>query len=151
MWHFKSSRSQTMVTIVLADWCQLGTEPLLSSRTIWQTGQVWDRKLTHWLLGDLKGIFGWLIIKVILVIDGWGIIVKLPSDESQWILQMVSRHFLVQVMAWCRQAASHYLSQCWLNHHMASPGHNRVNPFCDEWFWWNMIIYSLLYHSSKLG
>ena len=29
----------------------------------------------------------------------------LPDDKSA----------LVQVMAWCRQAASHYLSQCWLS------------------------------------
>ena len=35
---------------------------------------------------------------------------------------------LVQVMAWCRQATSHYLSQCWprSSRHMASPGHNEL-------------------------
>ena len=33
---------------------------------------------------------------------------------------------LVQVMAWCRQATSHYLSQCWpssMSPYMASPAH----------------------------
>ena len=46
------------------------------------------------------------------MIDGWGIScdialrwmsLDLTDDES----------ILVQVMAWCRQATSHYLSQCW--------------------------------------
>ena len=42
----------------------------------------------------------------------------LADDES----------ILVQVMAWCRQATSHYLSQCDhdLCHHMASLGHNEL-------------------------
>ena len=49
---------------------------------------------------------------VILVIDGWGI-------SGEIALRWLSLDFtddkstLVQVMAWCRQAASHYLSQCW--------------------------------------
>ena len=30
----------------------------------------------------------------------------------------------VQVMAWCRQATSHYMSQCWPCRHMTSLGHN---------------------------
>ena len=38
--------------------------------------------------------------------------VKLPPDECNWILLMMSPT-LIQVMAWCRQATSHYLSQCW--------------------------------------
>ena len=32
---------------------------------------------------------------------------------------------LVQVMAWCRQATSHYLSQCWPRS-VASSGHNEL-------------------------
>ena len=33
----------------------------------------------------------------------------------RWMLQHLTDHWstLVQVMAWCRQATSHYLSQCW--------------------------------------
>ena len=48
----------------------------------------------------------------ILVIDGWGI-------SCEIALTWMSLDFtddqstLVQVMAWCRQATSHYLSQCW--------------------------------------
>ena len=34
-----------------------------------------------------------------------------PNDAIWWHR---SRSTLVQVMAWCRQATSHYLNQCWL-------------------------------------
>ena len=46
------------------------------------------------------------------MIDGWGI-------SCEIALRWMSLDFtddqstLVQVMAWCRQATSHYLSQCW--------------------------------------
>ena len=62
------------------------------------------------------GKFEWnfihVIFKQILVIDGWGICCEIAliwmsldftDDQST----------LVQVMAWCGQATSHYLSQCW--------------------------------------
>ena len=73
-----------------------------------QTGGslVWNRlisKLTHW---------PWKIVKQILVIGGLGI-------SCEIALIWISLDFtddqsaLVQVMAWCRQATSHYLSQCW--------------------------------------
>ena len=39
-------------------------------------------------------------------------LMKLRSDECHWTLLMISQHW-VQVMAWWRQATSHYLSQCW--------------------------------------
>ena len=71
----------------------------------------------HWAVNSLApGKFEWnfksVIFKQILVIDGWGISCKIAliwmsldfaDDQST----------LVQVMAWCRQATSHYLSQCW--------------------------------------
>ena len=46
------------------------------------------------------------------MIDGWGI-----SCEIAIICMSLDltgdKSTLVQVMAWCRQAASHYLNQCW--------------------------------------
>ena len=54
--------------------------------------------LTHWPLGNFNEIF-----KHILVID--------DSDIS--CLIAISWKPQVQVMAWCREATSHYLSQCW--------------------------------------
>ena len=37
------------------------------------------------------------------------------ENPYQWMLQNLTKEksTLVQVMAWCRQATSHYLSQCW--------------------------------------
>ena len=54
----------------------------------------------------------YLIFKWILEIDGGGI-----SCEIALIVMSLDftdhQSTLVQVMAWCRQATSHYLSQCW--------------------------------------
>ena len=64
----------------------------------------------------------------ISVIDGWGINCEIAL---KWIpLDLTDdESILVQVMAWCRQATSHYLSQCWprSHHHMASLGHNELS------------------------
>ena len=37
---------------------------------------------------------------------------QMPSNECHWISLMISQK-LVQVMVWCNQTASHYLSKCW--------------------------------------
>ena len=70
-----------------------------------------------WLLNSLThGTFGWsfrqVIFKLIVVIDCWGVSTKIGI---RWIqLDLTDdRSTLVQVMAWCCQATSHYLSQCW--------------------------------------
>ena len=56
--------------------------------------------------------FRWVIFKLILVVSGWGI-----SCETALIWVSLDHTYekstLVQVMAWCRQATSQYLSQCW--------------------------------------
>ena len=53
-----------------------------------------------------------VIFQLILVIDGWSISCKIVL---KWMLMDLTdgKSTLVQVMAWCRQAASHYPSQCW--------------------------------------
>ena len=62
--------------------------------------------------GRFKRNFSKVIFQLILVIDGWSI-------SSKLVLKWIPIHFtdgkstLVQVMAGCRQAPSHYLSQCW--------------------------------------
>ena len=62
--------------------------------------------------GKFEWNFRYVILKWILVIDGWGIsceiaLVWMSLDFTD------DQSTLVQVMAWCRQATSHYLSQCW--------------------------------------
>ena len=62
--------------------------------------------------GKFEWNFRYVIFKQILVIDGWGI-------SCEIALVWMSLDFtadlspLVQVMAWCLQATSHYVSQCW--------------------------------------
>ena len=77
----------------------------------------WCHTYLNWNVNSLApGKFEWnfrhVIFKKILVIDVWDIsceialiwmTLDLTDDQST----------LVQVMAWCRQAISHYLSQCW--------------------------------------
>ena len=70
----------------------------------------------------------YLIFQIISVIDGWVISCELAL---RWIsLDLTDdKSTLVQVMAWCRQATSHYLSQCWpisLCRHMPSLGPNEL-------------------------
>ena len=56
--------------------------------------------------------FVWIIFKLISVIGG-------RDMASEIVLRWLSldlsddKSTLVQVMAWCHQATSHYLSQCW--------------------------------------
>ena len=86
------------------------------------------------------------LIMMILVIDGWGISCEIApiwmsldftGDQST----------LVQVMAWCRQATSHYLSQCSPRFccHMVSLGQNELIDWSPttvklKWSWtiWTM-------------
>ena len=92
--------------------------------TIHYLNQCWSRSMSpygvtrpQWVVNSLvPGKFEWnfryVIFKRISVIDGWGMSCEialiwmsldLTDDQST----------LVQVMAWCRQGTSHYLSQCW--------------------------------------
>ena len=62
--------------------------------------------------GRFQRNFRKFILQLILVIGGWSISCKIvfkwmPMDLAD------GKSTLVQVMAWCRQATSHYLSQCW--------------------------------------
>ena len=69
-----------------------------------------------WFKSLAPGKFEWnlryLILQIISVIDDWGISCELAL---RWMsLDLADdKSTLVQVMAWCRQATSHYLSQCW--------------------------------------
>ena len=68
---------------------------------------------THWLAyercgSNLTSVF----FKFILLIDIWSIS---RETDLRWVLQNLidGKSTLVQVIAWCLQAPSHYLSQCW--------------------------------------
>ena len=52
-----------------------------------------------------------VIFKLILMIGSWGIFCKFAL---RWMsMDLTDKSTLVQVMACCHQATSHYLSQCW--------------------------------------
>ena len=96
--------------------------------------------------GKFEWNFRYVIFKWILVIDGWGISYEIApiwmsldftGDQST----------LVQVMAWCHQATSHYLSQCSPRFccHMVSLGQNELIDWSPttvklKWSWtiWTM-------------
>ena len=62
------------------------------------------------------GIFPWnlkkIIFKLILVNDDYDISSEIALRWTSLDLSD-DKSTLVQVMAWCRQATSHYLNQCW--------------------------------------
>ena len=76
-----------------------------------------DGMMTHALINSLapgrfQTNFRKVIFQLILVTDDWSISCKIvlkwmPMDLTD------GKSTLEQVMAWCRQATSHYLSQCW--------------------------------------
>ena len=76
----------------------------------------YDTIILQWVNSLAPGIFEqnvrWIIFKLILVIDSWCVSCEIAL---RWIsLDLTDdKSTLVQVMAWCRQATSHYLSQCW--------------------------------------
>ena len=62
--------------------------------------------------GRFEQNFREVIFKLISVTDGWGIFCKIAL---KWMSVDLTddKSTLVQVMAWCLTAPSHYLSQCW--------------------------------------
>ena len=62
--------------------------------------------------GRLKWNISWGIFKSNLVINGLGVSREIALRSMSQDLTD-DKSTLVQVMAWCRQATSHYLSQCW--------------------------------------
>ena len=70
----------------------------------------------------------WMKFWIILGIRGWGISCEIALRwMSLYLIDDTST--LVQVMAWCRQATSHYRNQCWpdLCRHVMTLGLNELN------------------------
>ena len=78
--------------------------------------------LTHCGLGDFNEILDEYSSRILQCLMAEIPTVKLPREECHknllahrwmWLDLTDEKSTLVQVMAWCRQATSHYLSQCW--------------------------------------
>ena len=77
-----------------------------------QTGRVYSTDINPLAPGTFQFNFRLVVFKLILVNGGWGISYEialrwLPLDLTD------DKSTLVQVMALCHQATSHYLSECW--------------------------------------
>ena len=90
---------------------------------LWAVGCVeFSTKCHHWATitkvnslasGKFKLNFRHVIFKQIVVIDGWGISYEIAALRWMPLDLTDDKSILVQVMAWCHQATSHYLNQCW--------------------------------------
>ena len=121
-------------------------------RTTWRWDRNWHREIYIGIeINSLApGKFEWnfrhVIVKQILVIDERSIsceiaLIWMSLDFSD------DQSTLVQVMAWCRQATSHYLSQCWPRF-MLPYGITRpqwVNILSEGW-WGGKNMFSLIKH-----
>ena len=99
-------------------WWQRGTTNV---RMVWptKTGYL-DSTMHCFQLGTYNSLppgrcernFTHVIFKLMLVNDGWGFSYEIALI---WMSQNFTydQSTLVQVMAWCHQATSHYLNQCW--------------------------------------
>ena len=92
--------------------------------------------LTHWSLGawrcgsNFKHIIFQLIIRKVV----WTHEIAL-----RWMLKNLTNDIstLVQVMAWCRQAPSYCLSQCWP---WSMSLYDITRPQWVNWLWWTVGI-----------
>ena len=106
------SRSPTPYRVTRPQWVKATRtchSPILSYST---DVEIPTNILNSLAPGKFEWNFKYLIFQIISVIDGWVISCELAL---RWMsLDLTDdKSTLVQVMAWCRQATSHYLSQCW--------------------------------------
>ena len=92
--------------------CRELRKRLLSLKHIHDIRVIFYRRqiFTHWPLGNFKWNLRHIIFKQILVIHSWGIFHEIALA---WMSLDVTddQATFAQVMAWCRQATSHYLGQ----------------------------------------
>ena len=95
------------------DWTQIWWTNSLSfvhaPLKLFESFPLWFNSLVP---GGFKWKFRLLISKLISAIDDWGISCEIAR---RWLsLDLTDdKSTLVQVMAWCHQATSHYLDYCW--------------------------------------
>ena len=110
MMSFQSLNSGDLNTILHQQFSSyIGDKPLPRCRMqSGATGPKWINSLSP---GTFERNLKEIIFMLILVINGRGISCEIAL---RWIsLDFIDdQSTLVQVMAWCRQATSHYLSQC---------------------------------------
>ena len=122
---FATSHLVAPVSVKLVCWQYAVTGSDNGSVSVWHWAIIWsDDDPILWCIyaspqsvdllapGRFERNLRKVIFKLILMIGGWGIFCKIalrwmPMDLTD------DKSTLVQVMAWCHQATSHCLSQCW--------------------------------------
>ena len=105
-----------LIYLLKKNWCWIGNKPFFNSLAPGRCGCY------------LKLVIFKLVSRINIMSISCKIVLRwTPLDLTD------DKSTLVQVIAWCRQATSHYLSQCWPNlcRHMASLGPNELN----QWSW----------------
>ena len=108
--------TNNICSVQIMAWWPIVDKSLSQPMMAFFTYSTYMLTLTLWVNSLAPGKFEWnfryLIFQIILVIDGWVISCELAL---RWMpLDLIDdKSTLVLVMAWCRQAPSHYLSQCW--------------------------------------
>ena len=132
-WRFDHHRSCTTVCLYIIAFTQHVTRIYI----LWCEGlcniqHPSERHLNSLTPGKFEWNFKYVIFKCILGIDGWGL-----SCEISLIWMSLDftddQSTLAHIMAWCRQAASHYVSQSWPR--SLSP-YGVTRP---QWISWNLI------------
>ena len=105
-----------------SDWTPLNNKTVIDSS--------WLASFNSLAPGKFEWKFRHVIFQQILVVDGWGI-----SCEIVLIWKSLDftddQSTLVQVMAWCRQAASHCMNQCWPR---SLPPYGVTRPCYGGWY-----------------
>ena len=73
---------------------------------------IWQRTFNSLWPGRFWWNFRWALFKPITLIDGWDSCCEIALKRMSLDLTD-DKSTLVQIMAWCSQATSHYLNQCW--------------------------------------
>ena len=120
----------SLCCLVLSQWYHFRQISQISAMRS-QLGKLGVYQLTHWPLESLNEIFRYVIFKQILVIDGWGISCEIAL---RWMSLNLTddKSTSLQVMAWCHQPTSYYLSQYWPTS-LSPYGVTRIQWVKDIW------------------
>ena len=122
-----SSERFSWILSVILPAAHSGSAKHQMTQNFFKTQCSWIKSLA---LKKCQWNFREVILKQILITDVWVISYEIGP---RWMPLDITddKPNLVQVMAWCRQATSHYLSQFWpdLCRHMASIGHNEFTHY----------------------
>ena len=111
IWKWSNTMNISSALWILMTWC-CSTRASVATVLTTHPCVSWCLRVNSLAPGKFVWTFRFLIFQIISGTDVWGISYQLAF---RWMsLDLTDdKSTLVQVMAWCRKATSHYLSQCW--------------------------------------